>query len=225
VTSNLKSPPLFSNLGQIIQIAIALLSCAFAGLKAWPDIVSSNLFATLPAIFYFVTIFATSFIIYLFHRQLTTREKLPQMPQKAEIQNTSTIPTMTGSAKTLATRISLGNIWKQDRIRIKLLAIDENKRPPERNAKFNNNSDYLATIEISTGDGICYCGEFVDKLSTNRFSVPIVDNGFNAEEGSIYWFSYSDDHLKFQIVSIEHINFHSKEIDLRYVSASLAKQK
>jgi len=84
-------------------------------------------------------------------------------------------------------------------------------------------SEYEAELEFTYGSTLAN-GPLVQQVDVNRFWVPVAVDLYHAEDCSLFSFSYSDKHLSFFSARIAHINFVAEEVDLVVCNFRAIKQ-
>jgi hypothetical protein len=107
----------------------------------------------------------------------------------------------------LNVRIKVGSYWDEpsprNKMRISAVAIREE---PGRRA---------AELSVRTGGSLVYGGKQSDQVSTNRYTVTISGSGFDAEERSIYQFSFDDEHIHLFVIRVDGLDTALQEVALQ----------
>jgi hypothetical protein len=79
-------------------------------------------------------------------------------------------------------------------------------------------------LKFDTGGSVFYGGDqSIESSGVNRIALPQTSSGFQAEECCAYQFSFSDRHVHFTAVRVDHINKFSNEVVLEACAVSLRK--
>jgi hypothetical protein len=109
--------------------------------------------------------------------------------------------------------VKLGDFWDtEDRLKISPLrfhALERNKTGVE--------------IRFDTHGSLFFGGEETKKAGTNHIILPQTTSGFQAEPFCAYQYSFSDKHVHFKVVRVDHINEVANEVLLEFCFISLRK--
>jgi hypothetical protein len=206
----------FTNPGQIIQIALTAIGCAFAGVKAWPDIKSNDLVSVATIVFLILlTILAFSIgraiawprtekpstiPVPILQSSLSApvlQQPLPLVETHVHAQNERSC---TASVRLFSVSLPLGAFvdlpGTDIRIDFRELRPHQDPRPGEE--------PYAPVLEVNCGGGLVYGGERTTKVHVNRYCMPI--SQFEHEPYSIYYQRFSERYLHFFALYVEHIN-------------------
>jgi hypothetical protein len=106
-------------------------------------------------------------------------------------------------------RVKVGSYWDEPtatartRLRISIVAIHE--QAGRRSAE----------LAVRTGGSLVYGGKQSDKIETNRYTVTISGSGFDAEERSIYQFSFDNQHVHFFAIRVDGLDTALNEVALQ----------
>ena len=221
-------PNWFNNRGQMLQLAVAVIACLFAGVKAWPEIKDFDFLGATPALFYIVLISAAlSFALRRpFQSADTTTAPLiaarPTQPVPTPVESPHD-GKMQGGGTISRFKLTLGQNWTLDGVKISLRDVRKNSAKVKSGPA--TNSEFLAEVDATFGGFFIYCGSGVKEITANRFVIPAITSNFLPQPGSIFNFGYSEDHIVFEFICAEHINWHSKEAELVYCRARVSKFK
>lgn len=91
----------------------------------------------------------------------------------------------------------------RDKMRISVIAIHE--EPGRRSAE----------LHVRSGGSIVYGGKESNKIATNRYKVTVTSSGFDAEEQSIYQFSFDGEHIHFFVIRVDGLDTAVGEVALQ----------
>jgi hypothetical protein len=221
----------FSNRGQVLQITIAFAALVLGILVAFPRLPVQEGFEGFVAIWPII-IFPLVALMLMWlnnkriHRAIETLvQKTPQVsvptpnlpdPVKPKIPYADLFPAFSGvtedgwritDASVTDIRVKVGSYWDEPttkhKMRISVIAIHE--EPGRRSAE----------LSVRTSGSIIYGGKQSDQVGVNRYTVTISSSGFDAEERSIYQFSFDDRHIHFFVIRVDGLDTALNEVALQ----------
>lgn len=224
-----RQPAWFSNRGQIIQTAISLVACAFAAVKAWPDILDMQFFALSPLVFLLLAILTGAWFLTMAHRHrhsadpTTSSGLAPASVQPAAViqpavPSEDTPAAFSAEVKVGELKCRLGELHKLTR-RDRTVSVCVNEIVPyqaEEPHLLCSVGDHAADILFDSGGGLFHGGAATKMLSTNRFKIPAVRNLSNSEPASVGFHYYDREHTHVFVSAVTHINPHAKELTLSW---------
>jgi hypothetical protein len=120
-------------------------------------------------------------------------------------------------------KISMGDYWDSEKLRIKITLNQICKADPSVKVQLGVMPEYGADLSISLGGSLIYGGSATHQIGTNRLFLPCASDAHNCEQFSAYAFSFSEEHVKFVGVRVDHINPHTNEIDIMCTALTLFK--
>jgi hypothetical protein len=112
--------------------------------------------------------------------------------------------------------VKLGDYWevREGISRLKITPVgfknDEKGRP-------------YVELKMDTGGSVFYGGDMAIESGVNRIALPATSSGFQSEECCAYQFSFSDKHVHFIGVRVDHINGFANEVVLELCAVSIHK--
>lgn len=115
-----------------------------------------------------------------------------------------------------AKTVKLGDFWEVgsdlDRLKIAPVAI----KPLERD-------EQGVEIRFHTQGSMFYGGSETKETGTNKFVLGVTRSGFQAEPLCAYQYSFSEKHVHFKAVRVDHINAVNNEVVLEICMVALRK--
>ena len=196
----------FSNRGQVVQILIAFVALVVGILVAFPNLpVQQGLQGFLSA--WPIIIFPLVALVLMWLNNKRMHRTIETL-----VQNTAQVSVTEDGWRitevyVVALRAKVGSYWDEPiartKMRISVVAIHE--EPGRRSAE----------LAVRTGGSIVYGGKQSDKVDTNRYTVTISGSGFDAEERSIYQFSFDDQHIHFFAIRVDGLDTALNEVALQ----------
>jgi hypothetical protein len=114
--------------------------------------------------------------------------------------------------------VKLGDYWelREGIARLKITPLefkDVEKRPP------------YVELRMDTGGSMYYGGDLAIECGVNRIALAQTSSGFQAEEHCAYQYSFSDEHVHFAAIRVDHINRVGNEVVLEVCLVSLHKTR
>jgi len=79
-------------------------------------------------------------------------------------------------------------------------------------------------LKFDTGGSVFYGGDqAIERSGVNKIALPEISSGFQAEEYCAYQFSFSDRHVHFTAVRVDHINKFANEVELEACAIAIRK--
>jgi hypothetical protein len=221
----------FTNTGQIIQTVLAFIACGFAAFNAWPNM-SANNFLSAGSVIFIVLIVL---VIYSVSRlslssiewdskdstvepKSSSAEDRPDMDARAPKSKTVTeVSWYQPKIFIEAPTIALGEFFQSPNEELRVTVKDI--RPPE-----NDPLGIGAELLFNVGGGVTYSGGAVTKLGVNHFFVPMGDHLGNKEPFSVFYFSFSNTHVRLFCMHVDHVNMHTKTALLSLCRVTLMKR-
>jgi hypothetical protein len=209
----------FANRGQELQIATGFAALILGILVALPRLpLQQGLDGLLSA--WPIIIFPLVALGLMWLNNQRTHRTIETLIQKTpQVSTTSAATTIQPDRPTLApadlfpTPSTVGNSWSmtaadvvdvrvkvgsyrdeplgRDKMRISVIAIHE--EPGRRSAE----------LHVRSGGSIVYGGGEANKIATNRYKVTLTSSGIDAEEQSIYQFSFDGEHIHFFAIRVD----------------------
>jgi hypothetical protein len=112
--------------------------------------------------------------------------------------------------------VKLGDYWEiregMSRLKVTPIAFKEGDK----------GTPYIE-LKIDTGGSVFYGGDMAIESSVNRIALPETSSGFQAEESCAYQFSFSERHVHFTALRVDHINKFANEVVLEACAVALRK--
>jgi hypothetical protein len=88
----------------------------------------------------------------------------------------------------------------------------------------SNGEPLYVELRMDTGGSVFYGGDnAIEDSGVNRIALRQTSSGFQAEENCAYQYSFSDEHVHFIAVRVDHINKHANEVALEVCALSIHK--
>jgi hypothetical protein len=218
----------FSNRGQVLQITIAFVALVIGIIVAFPHLPVQQGFEGFISVWPIIIFpLAALFLMWLnnkrIHRTIETLvQKAPMVsvpasePVKPKVPFADIFPKLSSPNENgwrivevyvVDIKIKVGSYWDEPaskgKMRISAIAIHE--EPGRRSAE----------LSIRTSGSIIFGTKESDQIASNRYKVTISRSGHDAEERSIYQFSFSDDHIHFFVMRVDGLDTASNEVALQ----------
>lgn len=201
----------FSNHGQALVAPFTIGSFFIALLANWNSIKNQDLLGWWPVVV-IPTIVYFAFRIGRLTKAAPVEPVRPPVPEPA----VSPAPAIKGSeAKPDALEnvfvgskvVKLGDFWELP---------DKLGRARVSPRSFGTLSHDREAVELQfdTSGSVFYCGKSCQEIRVNRMLVSATALGHQAEEHSVYQYSFSEKHVHVVIVRVDHINQHATEVTL-----------
>jgi hypothetical protein len=221
----------FTNRGQVVQILIGFAALVVGIVVAFPQLPVQQGFQGFVAVWPII-IFPLVALVLMWlnnkrmHRTIETLvQKAPTVsvpasaapePVKPKVPFADLFPKLSGLSEdgwrivevyVVDIKIKVGSYWDEpatkSKMRISAIALHE--EPGRRSAE----------LSVRTSGSIIFGSKESDQIATNRYKVTISRSGHDAEERSIYQFSFSDDHIHFFVVRVDGLDTASNEVALQ----------
>lgn len=215
----------FSNRGQLIQVAVAIIALGIATVVALPALAQHpDLLTWLPVIL--IPAIALGAFSYGKNYSVPTPSE-PTLPQKtdaspasiqkvaASILERKTEEVFETDVKIYTPTLKIGDFWTDEDTprRIRVTAVSFSDEPEPR-------------VELLFGMGaIAHGGTQTKRTKVNQYLMKSTDSGFQAEEFCVTCFSFDEKHVWFFAVRVDHINIYAKEVVLSICKAYSSKRQ
>jgi hypothetical protein len=219
----------FSNNGQKIQLAVAVLGVVLTGINAWPAISSLHLLNIASLIFYIVVLIAAFSVARLAaphfvvapqgeNKNLNTvgpgffdRSKLLPEPAKSYEVQVSSIKIV----------LAKGHDWSSGGDPLRKLRVVYHDLVKEGDDSYRADIEFFSISDFVGGS----LTKSLKQKGSDRFLLPVSRSEHSSERNCIYNFMFTDDTVRFDFVRLSHINKHSGEIQLMICRGQGHKQK
>lgn len=219
------SNPSFSNDGQKIQLAVAVLGVVLTGINAWPAISSLQLLNIASIIFYILVLIAAFGVARLAVSRSATDQKSKKvgLEDKTETLEVSAMAPLKPSSDllpefaqaydlevcSLKVVLAKGHDWNSGGDSLRRLRVIYHDLVKE-------GESYRADVEFfSMAD---FVGGSLTKSQnekgSDRFLIPVARSEHSSERYCVYSFLFTDESVRFDFVRLAHVNIHSGEIQL-----------
>lgn len=224
----------FSNRGQIVQLAAAILSLLTAW-NAWGAIKTLDFLSLGPIIFY-VSI-ATLVISFYLRANHKSEFSTPSAPAVQPATRTKAVadtsprtpnaiappePKWAASPTVQTFTLKAGAFFDGTHIRPELkITLKDITTATFKSHFILEETLEVSDIECRLGGLVVYGGKQTKEIDVNRFLVPAANGFLHSDERALYQLSFSNDHVSFFGLRVDHINMHAKEavMTLCYQSA------
>jgi hypothetical protein len=218
----------FANRGQIGQLVVAILGLLLALLIAWPQL---GPHMDLVSLWPLVAVPLAALITFRLGRLSKSIELTPQLPVARSAaeppERNQPIRNFPEMAERFALdddsifiekkTVKLGDYWeiREGMSRLKITPVD---------FKEGDRGEPYVELKIDTGGSMFYGGDGTIKPGVNQVALPETSSGFQAEPSCAYQFSFSEKHVHFGAIRVDHINKFANEVVLEASAVALRKR-
>jgi hypothetical protein len=210
----------FSNRGQIVQVAVAVLALVIAIIVALPALAQhQDLLSWLPIIL----IPAIALGAFSYGKNYAPPVVVPTLTPTAEppAKTTGSLPLLRETEETFETEVNVysptvkvGSYWDDGdvprRIRVAVVSISDEEEP-------------RAELHFAMG-ALAHGGTQTKRTKVNQYLMRPTSSGFQAEEFCVTCFSFDERHVWFFVVRVDHVNAYGKEAVLSICKVSSHKR-
>jgi hypothetical protein len=213
----------FTNRGQIIQVAIAVVALGVATVVALPALAQHpNLLTWLPVIL----IPAIALGAFSYGKNYAAPTPSPPTPPDKATASPASVQTVANAIlqrqaeEVFVTEVNIytptlkmGDFWNDDARRVRVAAVSILDEPEPK-------------VELAFGSGgLFHGGTQTKRTKTNQYLMKRADSAFQAEEFCVTAFSFDEKHVWFFAARVDHINIYAKEVVLSICKVSSFKRQ